>query len=156
MKGKKAMVLTEKEAGLLKDMKSQEELCIKKYNKYKEEAKCPKLSELFASIATAESEHLKTVNEIMSGKEPASPKPLSENNAMCVACDYSSTADKDADCYLISDLLSTEKHVSSLYNISVFEFNSPAVRKMLSHIQAEEQQHGEKLYAFMKANGMYS
>ena len=150
------MVLTEKELGLLKDMRSQEELCIKKYSKYKEEAKCQCLSDLFDSIAKAESEHLKTVNEIMSGKEPASPKPLSENNAMCVACDYKNIMDKDADCFLISDLLATEKHVSALYNTSVFEFNSPAVRKMLSHIQSEEQQHGEKLYAFMKANGMYS
>lgn len=150
------MVLTEKEMGLLKDMKSQEELCIKKYSKYKEEAKCKELSCLFDSIAKAESEHLKTINEIMAGKEPASPKPLSENNAMCAACTYQNTADKDADCFLISDLLSTEKHVSSLYNTGVFEFNSPAVRKMLSHIQSEEQQHGEKLYAYMKANGMYS
>ena len=150
------MTLTQKETSLLKDMKSQEELCIKKYSKYKDEAKCGQLSQLLDSIAKAESEHLKTVNEIMSGKEPASPKPLSENNDMCIACDYSNTMDKDADCFLISDLLATEKHVSSLYNTSVFEFNSPAVRKMLSHIQSEEQQHGEKLYAFMKANGMYS
>ena len=29
-------------------------------------------------------------------------------------------------------------------------------RKMLNHIQSEEQQHDEKIYAYMKANGMYS
>ena len=48
-----------------------------------------------------------------------------------------------------------EKHVSSLYDISVFEFSDTNMRKALNHIQAEEQQHGEKLYAYMNANGMY-
>jgi spore coat protein CotF len=53
-------------------------------------------------------------------------------------------------------MLSAEKHVSTVYNTAVFEFVSPANRKMLSHIEDEEQQHGEKLYAYMAANGMYS
>ena len=52
-------------------------------------------------------------------------------------------------------MLSAEKHVSSVYNTAVFEFSNPAARKMLSHIEAEEQQHGEKIYAYMSANGMY-
>ena len=32
----------------------------------------------------------------------------------------------------------------------------PAARKLLNHIQAEEQQHGEMLYAYMNANNMYN
>ncbi|MBQ7332997.1 MAG: ferritin-like domain-containing protein [Clostridia bacterium] len=150
------MVLTEKETSLLKDMKSQEELCIKKYTKYASEAKCEKLKELFNSIANKEREHLKTIVEISEGKEPKAPSGVCATNDLCIACSYQNTEDKDSDCFLLSDMLTTEKQVSSLYNTSVFEFTQPPLRKMLSHIQSEEQQHGEWLYAFMKANGMYN
>ena len=152
------MILTSKETDLLKDMKDQEELCIEKYTRYANEAKCPELKKLLNSIADTEREHLKTVNEMMAGNEPSEPSTLSANNDMCCACPtvYSDPEDKKKDKYLLSDLLSTEKHVSSLYNTSVFEFKSPAARKMLSHIQSEEQQHGEMLYSFMNCNNMYS
>ena len=151
------MTLTQKETSLLKDMKEQEELCIKKYNKYASEAKCPELKNLLSSIATAEGTHLSTINDMLAGKEPTNPTPLSENNDMCKSCQsYASSQDKDADSFICQDLLATEKHVSALYNTGVFEFKSPAARKMLNHIQAEEQQHGEKLYAFMSCNGMYN
>jgi spore coat protein CotF len=53
-------------------------------------------------------------------------------------------------------MLSTEKHVSALYDTSIFEFSNPEARKTLNHIQAEEQQHGEQLYAYMSCNQMYS
>ena len=151
------MVLTSKETNLLKDMKEQEELCIEKYSRYAEMAKCSELKTLLNSIADTERNHLKTINEIMNGNEPSAPSTLSANNNECKACPdvYSSPENKKADKYLLSDLLTTEKHVSSLYNTSVFEFKSPAARKMLSHIQSEEQQHGEMLYAFMNCNGMY-
>lgn len=154
---KKYMVLTSKENDLLKDMKEQEELCIEKYTRYASMAKCSELTTLLNSIADTEREHLKTINEIMSGKEPAAPGVLSANNNECKNCTsiYSDAENKKNDKYLLSDLLSTEKHVSSLYNTSVFEFKSPAVRKTLSHIQSEEQQHGEMIYAFMNCNGMY-
>ena len=152
------MTLTTKETELLKDMKEQEELCIKKYNKYASEAKCGELKNLLSSIATAEGKHLSTINDMLAGKEPQSPSPLSEDNVMCKSCSeaYANKADKDSDSFLCQDLLATEKHVSALYNTGVFEFKSPAARKMLNHIQAEEQQHGEKLYAFMSCNGMYN
>ncbi len=151
------MVLTNKENGLLKDMKEQEELCIEKYTRYADLAKCPELKTLLNSIADTEREHLKTVNDIMNGNEPSAPGALNASNAECKNCSniYSDAENKKNDKYLLSDLLSTEKHVSSLYNTSVFEFKSPAVRRMLSHIQAEEQQHGEMIYAFMNCNGMY-
>ena len=152
------MVLTEKESSFIKDMKEQEELCIKKYGKYAQEAKCPELKTLLNSLEATEREHLKTLNEIQSGSEPASPSPLSENNAECKCCQslYSDKSVKDHDSYLLSDLLATEKHASSLYNTAIFEFKSPRVRKVLNHIQSEEQQHGEKIYAYMAMNGMYN
>jgi len=153
------MVLTEKESGLLKDMKTQEELCIKKYTKYAQEAKCPELKSLFESIAQTETEHLRTVCDMMDGKEPQAPTgALKANNANCVACPavYSNAENKTNDSFLCKDMLATEKHASSVYNMSVFEFRYPSARRMLAHIQAEEQQHGEQLFAFMTANGMYN
>ncbi len=152
------MILTSKESDLLKDMKSEEELCIEKYTRYASLAKCPELTSLLNSIADTEREHLKSINDMMAGNEPKAPSSISANNNQCVSCGsvYSNPEDKKNDKFILSDMLSTEKHVSSIYNTGVFEFKSPAARKMLSHIQAEEQQHGEMLYAFMNANNMYS
>lgn len=56
---------------------------------------------------------------------------------------------------LCHDMLMTEKYVSSAYNTVVFEVTDPQIRKALQHIQQEEQQHGEELFNYMQANGMY-
>ena len=93
---------------------------------------------------------------MIAGNEPQAPSALSGNNELAIACAYASSEDKKCDEFMLRDMLSTEKHVSSVYNTSVFEFKNPACRKMLSHIQSEEQQHGEMIYAFMNCNGMYS
>ncbi len=152
------MILTSKETDLLKDMKGQEELCIEKYTRYAKEAKCEQLKTLLNTMADTEREHLKTVNSMMAGNQPENPAPLSKDNSLCTACPsaYANAEDKKCDEFMLKDMLSTEKHVASVYNTAVFEFKDPAARKMLSHIQSEEQQHGEMLYAFMNANGMYS
>ena len=153
------VMLTSKESGLLKDMKGQEELCVEKYEKYAELAKSGELKALFQSMKAVEEHHLRTVTEMMNGTAPSIPdgKPLeNSNNNHCAATQYASDADRKADAFLCRDMLSTEKHVSSLYDVSIFEFKDPAFRKALNHIQAEEQQHGEQLYAFMNTNGMYS
>lgn len=151
------MTLTQKESGLLKDMKSQEELCIQKYNKCAEIAATPELKQLFLSMAKVEEHHLQTIQSMMNGTIPQMPMNLeNSNNQHCVAQQYANETDRKNDSFLCQDMLTTEKHVSSLYNTSVFEFKDPAARKVLAHIQAEEQQHGEKLYAYMNANGMYS
>ena len=150
------MNLTEKERGLLTDMKGQEELCIKKYNRYADEAKCPTLAKLFRSIAETEGTHLKTINGMLAGAEPDTVGALSANNEYCTPCNYASQQDKEQDAFLCRDMLSMEKHVSTVYNTGVFEFSDPKARRMLSHIQQEEQQHGEQLYAFMSCNGMYN
>jgi len=66
-----------------------------------------------------------------------------------------SAQEKQKDAYLCSDALSTEKHVSSTYNTCIFEFSDSNVRNVLNHIQKEEQQHGDQIYKYMSANGMY-
>ena len=151
------MTLTQKETGLLKDLKSQEQLCIEKYSKYAEDAHDPCLKSLFQSIKTTEESHLSTVTRILGGEEvsmSAAPSAVSEK----LECSTSSVpeADKSADAFLCKDALAMEKHVSALYDTSIFEFSSPTLRDTLNHIQKEEQNHGEKLYMYMSMNNMYS
>ncbi|WP_244835111.1 spore coat protein [Clostridium sp. BJN0001] len=63
---------------------------------------------------------------------------------------------QDIDKTLCNDALSTEKYVSSTYNTAIFEFRDPNARQVLNHIQKEEQEHGEQIYNYMSANGLYS
>lgn len=151
------MTLTQKETSLLKDMKEQEELCIKKYGQYASQAKSSELKALFTSMQQVEQNHLQSITAMTNGSVPSAPQKLeNSNNAHCTPAQYATDADRQADAFLCRDMLATEKHVSSLYDTSIFEFADPAARKLLNHIQAEEQQHGEQLYAFMKCNGMYN
>ena len=151
------MTLTQKETALLKDMKGQEELCIQKYNKYADLAKAQELKNLFTAMAKVEENHLQTITAMMNGNTPTMPNTIeNSNNNYCTAVNYTSETDKQSDAFLCKDMLSTEKHASALYDTAIFEFKDPAARKTLNHIQAEEQQHGEQLYAFMSCNGMYS
>ena len=64
------MQLTQKEMMYLKDAKSQEELCIAKYNEYSKQVSCQQLSSLLQQIASHEQKHLQTVQQIMQGQIP--------------------------------------------------------------------------------------
>ena len=151
--------LTEKEKLLLKDLKNQEQLCVDKYTAAGGKAKTEDLKNLFKNIAAIEQGHLNTINTIISGKTPpaankqASGKPKFKTTFKAVS-NYTPSGKKN-DKYLCSDLLATEKYVSSTYNTCVFEFAQPKLRQALNHIQKEEQMHGEWLYGYMAANGMY-
>lgn len=151
------MTLTQKEIGLLKDLKGQEKLCCEKYTKYSQDACSQELKNLFSDIAHSEQNHLNTVNAMLQGNVPNLPQGrlTGENNKWCKKICYSDQESADIDKFLLSDMLAMEKHVSSLYDTSVFEFGDPNARRVLNHIQAEEQQHGEQLYAFMTVNGFY-
>ena len=151
------MTLTPKEASLLSDLKAQEQLCIEKYGKYEQDAKDPCLKALFKNIKSTEESHLTTLSRIMSGEEVstnAAPTAVSQT----LECQMSncSEADKQSDAFLCKDALAMEKHVSALYDTSIFEFTIPALRDTLNHIQKEEQNHGEQLYQYMSKNNMYS
>ena len=149
------MTLTQKENGLLADLKTQEQLCIEKYGKYESEACDPSLKSLFSSIKTTEQTHLQTINRIMAGEEVNMSSEMPKAQKWSGAPSSCSAEKKSSDAFLCKDALSMEKHVSSLYDTSVFEFNSPTLRDTLAHIQKEEQNHGEQLYSYMSANGMY-
>ena len=151
------MVLTQKELTLIKDLKGQEQLCIDKYRKHAECASDPQLKQLFNQIAGVEQQHLDTLTQIENGGTPAAGGSKASTIPTFVATyTQAETPEKKQDCYLCTDLLTTEKHAASLYNTCVFEFGQSELRQVLNHIQTEEQQHGEQIYRYMKANGMYS
>lgn len=153
------MQLSQKESSLLKDLKSQEKLCVEKYTKYASNALDPQLKELFTAIANTEQQHLNTLTQIENGETPSSQSGGSSQSiksSFTETYGMGDTPDKQSDCYLCSDLLADEKHVSSLYNTSVFEFSNQTLRDTLNHIQKEEQQHGKAIYDYMTANNMYS
>ncbi len=149
------MELSTKEKELLKDLKDQEKLCIEKYERYASGTCSEELCSLFNSMAKTEREHHKTIVNMMDGKVEDAPATISNsNNCDCGCCNYSDEESRQNDAFMCKDMLATEKHASALYDTCVFEFTNPQARKMLSHIQDEEQQHGEQLYTFMSNNNM--
>jgi len=152
------MTLTQKEHGLLSDLKSQEKLCIEKYEKYEKEASDPCLKDIFRGIRATEEGHLSTINRILGGEEVemSSQSPSAKSAKKDCPLSSASSNDKANDAFLCADALAMEKHVSSVYDISIFEFSSPVLRDTLNHIQKEEQNHGEEIYSYMSKNNMYS
>ena len=150
------MVLTQKEATLIKDLKGQEQLCIDKYTKHAECAHDPQLKQLFNRIAEVERGHLNTLTQMENGGTPPTGGGGQSTVPTFAAYHSVETPEKKQDCYLCTDLLTTEKHAAGLYNTCVFEFGQTELRQVLNHIQTEEQEHGEMIYKYMKANSMYS
>ena len=152
------MTLTQKENSLLCDLKGQEQLCIEKYSMYAERAYDPELKTLFNKIKVTEQNHLDTVNRILGGEEVTMPSAPPTAVSAKLDCSLSTCApdEKAKDAFLCKDALAMEKHVSSIYDTSIFEFSSPALRDTLNHIQKEEQNHGEQIYQYMSKNGMYN
>ena len=150
------MNLNQKEMNLIKELKGQEKLCVDKYNKHAQCAVDPQLKGLFQMLAGQEQQHFDTLTQLEGGTVPQinnEQKPLPTFTA-----NYSTAEnpDKANDAYLCTDLLSTEKHASSLYDTCVFEFRDEGMRNVLDHIQKEEHQHGKMIYDYMSANSMYN
>lgn len=150
------MQLTQKESGLLKDLKGQEKLCVDKYTKYSSTASDPQLKKLFSQIAQVEQQHLDTVTQMESGTVPQMKNSSPNQPSFTAIYGTAENAEKQNDSFLCSDILSGEKHVSHLYDTCIFEFKDEAMRNTLNHIQKEEQGHGKMVYDYMQTNGMYS
>ena len=149
--------LNQKEAQLLKELKGQEQLCIEKYNKSADCAVDGQLKGMFSRIAQIEQNHLSTLAQIENGSVPQPSQGGGESlPTFSETYGLTDTPDKQNDCYLCTDALSTEKHASSLYDTCVFEFRDENTRKILNHIQSEEQEHGKMIYDYMNVNHMYS
>ncbi|MDO4581965.1 MAG: spore coat protein [Bacillota bacterium] len=160
-------MFNQKENGLLQDLKSAEQLCIEKYGKYAAQAQTEPLKQLFSSIQGQEQRHLQTLDQIIAsggaccGQQQSGGQGGQQSSGgqggQQLQGNYGSRDDAFRnDRFLCSDALAMEKHVSADYNISIFEFKDPAVRSTLNHIQKEEQQHGQQIYDYMSANGMYN
>ena len=151
------MTLTQKETTLLNDLKSQEQLCTEKYKKYSDTANDPTLKNLFTTLSQNEQKHLDTITQMLSGNEVKMPGASPSAVTAKLECNMSTCteSEKQTDAYLCKDALAMEKHVSSVYDMSVFEFTNPTLRDTLSHIQKEEQNHGEQLYNYLSCNNMY-
>ncbi|MFY9173840.1 MAG: spore coat protein [Peptococcia bacterium] len=181
-----ANTLTTKEKMLLKDLKSQEEICIQKYSNYAQQTQCPQLKQILTTHAQHEQQHLNTINQILNGQIPTMPQGnqqqsqanqqqtqfqgTMQQNQQQMGMQFQQQQQgtpqqqytpqlvngKNLEEYICTDLLSTEKYVSSTYDTAIFEFTNPQIRQVLNHIQKEEQQHGEEIFLYMQSNGMYN
>ena len=145
-----------KETSLLQDQKKQEELCIKKYNNYSNQAQDAQLKQLFASHGQQERQHLDTLNQLLGGQLPNMQQGAQTAQSPFPPVQSGSQSGLISDSDMCEDLLSTEKYVSSTYNTAIFEFRDPGVRQILNHIQKDEQQHGEDIFHYMESHGMYN
>lgn len=140
--------LSQKETMLLEDAKKQEELCIVKYESFANQAKDPKLKQLLNSLGSQEEEHLNTVNTLLQGKAPnlssSSSTKKNQSNSSSSSGNTSIRYNNPDDATMLTDLLSTEKYVSSLYDTSIFESANKPVRDALQHIQKKNSHMGSK------------
>lgn len=152
---------TKKEQNFLKDLQSEEKICIEKYDRAAENACDANLKQIFTGIAKAEQHHYDTLTQMLSGTIPPQKKggkqggKQNEQPAPGSLKSKASRAEKQQDAFLLADLLGTEKHVAAEYNTAVFEFKSPEARDILSGIGVQEQNHGKQLADYMMANKMY-
>ena len=148
------MQLTQKETDLMKDLKTQEEVCAETYKRHAQAANDAQLKALFNEISSTEKHHLDMLNQIESGTVP--PTGASGDtktfSATYGACD---SPEKAGDAYLCNDLLAAEKHASGLYDTCIFEFENNDIRNVLNYIQKAEQMHGKQIYDYMSTNNMY-
>lgn len=149
------MNLTEKEAMLIEDLKTQEKTCAEKYARNANQAKDPQLKTLFQEISQNEIKHLSMLDTITDGNVPQIDQNGGQEKTFSATYGAQDNADKLNDCFLCNDLLAAEKHASGLYDTCVFEFSQKPLRDVLNYIQSAEQNHGKQLYDYMSMNGMY-
>lgn len=146
--------LSQKERMILEDAKHQEEICVKKYQGFANQAKDTELKQLFNKLANEEQHHYNIINDLLMGKTPNLAHKAQKTNEATLNNNMSFSNPQDA--LLCGDLLSTEKYVSGFYDTGVFESANKTVREALQHIQKEEQKHGEELFQYMNKHGMYN
>lgn len=150
------MQLTQKETELLKDLKGQEKLCVDKYTKHSISAVDVQLKNLFTEIAQMEQQHFDTITQLERSTVPQPGGGSQSQPSFSATYGTKESPEKQCDNYLCTDVLSTEKQVSHLYDTCVFEFKDENTRNVLNHMQKEEQGHGKMIYDYMQANSMYS
>lgn len=148
--------LSQKERMILEDGKHQEDICVKKYQSFANQAKDPQLKQLLNKLASEEQHHYNIINELLQGNKPNLSHSNQTMNNPQISTTSNMSFSNPEDALLCGDLLATEKYVSGFYDTGVFESVNKDVREALQHIQKEEQKHGEELFNYMHANGMYN
>lgn len=154
------VTLSEKERLLLEDQKEHEKICIEKYTEYANNASDSQLKDIFNTNGKDEQTHLNSINELLNGTVPQmnqqqnSSQNMANSSASPSSTPTTNSNLKDAD--MCSDILMTEKYVSSTYDTTIFECKDTEVRDVLNHIQKEEQKHGEAVFKYMQSKGMYN
>lgn len=155
--------LSQKERMFLEDGKIQEDLCIQKYKNYACQAQDPELKQLCNKLAAEEQQHYDTINQLLQGQQPnmtqnqqaqQNQQPQQANQST-VQNNIQGSMNNQNDKVLCTDLLSTEKYVSSNYDTDVFESANPVVRQTIQHLEKDEQKHGEEIFNYMNSHGMY-
>ncbi len=151
----------QKEMDFIKELKGAEQICVAKYQKYAQDAIAPELKNLFTNLSQQEQHHLQTLTQMEQGIIPAVKQQNQAGDNQASKAQKSSTYASNPqafsnDSYLLSDALSTEKHVSANYDIGIFEFKNNQARDLLNGIQKQEQVHGKTIYDYMAVNGMYN
>ncbi|MCH5350508.1 MAG: ferritin-like domain-containing protein [Clostridiales bacterium] len=149
------MNLNQKEVQLITELKTQEQLCVQKYDFYATQAKDPELKKLFKKILKMEQYHYDMLDSLTKGTVPQikSRKPGAASYTPQAKYTGDSTA-KEFDKFLCTDIIATEKYVATAYNNDLFYFASPEVRNVLNAIMTDEQNHAEMIWMYKTANKM--
>ena len=108
------MILSEKETTVIKDLQTQEQSCVEKYERYSKLAKDQVLIDLFTDLHGKEQKHLESLTQMLSGKVPSCDCNDRDGKDYNPAATYSMapSEDKKTDCFLATDCIGTEKLVS--------------------------------------------
>lgn len=151
------MQLTEAETNVIRDLQTQEKTCVEKYRFYEASANDRQLKDLFHRIGNEEQEHFDSLSEVLKGDVPNVKAAQTGTEGYTPTVTYSAgdnSEEKKHDQFLCTDSIATEKLISSTYNNDLFRFAATNIRKLLNHIQTEEQNHAEMIYKYKTANGM--
>ena len=151
------MQLTEQETNVIKDLQTQEKACVDKYRFYEQSAHDEELKNLFHRIGDEEQEHFDSLGMVLKGDVPNVSAARSGMEGYTPSGSYAAgnnSEEKKHDQFLCTDCIATEKLVSSTYNDDVFRFSASNIRRLLNHIQTEEQNHAEMIYKNKTANNM--
>lgn len=149
------MKLTQKETQLVTELKTQEQLCVQKYEFYASQANDPALKDLFKTISEHEQMHSDMLDSLLQGTVPTVKVkgPMAEGYSPKESRGINAEG-KAFDKFLCTDIIATEKYVATAYNDDLFYFASTDVRNVLNAIMTDEQNHAEMIWKYKVANKM--
>ena len=158
--------LTQKEQMYLQDMLSMKSCVSRNTPTTPSKLKIPSFSSCFANMNNTKSSTMTASLQLLQGQAPSMTSGQQGGQSRqggqqqwqsmpgSQVSGYSGLTGQ-SDAQLCQDALTTEKYISGAYDTAIFESANPVVRQTLQHIQQEEQQHGEGIFHYMHARGMY-